>query len=409
MTGFRALVTGRLLTAETSREGDRVTTLELFFDLVYVFAFTQVTQLMAHGHSAESVLQGLAVLALIWWSWTSFAWLTNQAHADRGIVQVGIMLAIAVMFIVSLVIPESFEDLEGGLFAPMVFVVGLTLVSIVHAVVYWIAAGEDAGLRRQILRSVGSLVLPVFALLSLGAIIGGPWQAWIWLGTALVEGVIIYVTSHGGDWRIYSMAHFAERHGLIVILALGESVVATGVGVAELAISVPIIIGSLFAITLAVAMWWNYFHHLSGGVEHALQRRRGRARVDAATDVYTYMHPFVVAGIIIVALGVEQAMHDIEAPEPIGYFAAWALGGGLSLYLATTGFIWARVSGQWSLLRFGAAVLALVLVPVIAEQVALVALPILVVVSVGLAVFEEGLGPRAKVNSRRRMRGAVAE
>lgn len=406
MTGFRALVTGQLLTAETSREGDRVTTLELFFDLVYVFAFTQVTQLMAHGHSAESVLQGLAVLALIWWSWTSYAWLTNQAHADRGVVRVGIMLAIAIMFVVSLVIPESFDDLEGGLFAPMVFVVGITLVSVVHAVVYTIAAGTDVALRRQILRSVGSIIVPVFVLMTIGALVGGAWQAWIWLGTAVLEGVIIYVTSHGGDWRIYSMAHFSERHGLIVILALGESVVATGVGVAELAISVPIIVGSLFAIALAVAMWWNYFHHLSGGVEHALQHRSGSDRVDSATDVYTYLHPFVVAGIIISALGVEQAMHHVEEPEPIGWFAAWALGGGLSLYLATTGFIWVRVSGQWSLLRFGAAVLALASVPLLAELPALGALPILVLVPVLLAVLEEALGPRAKVRRRPRMRAS---
>jgi low temperature requirement protein LtrA len=220
--------------------------------------------------------------------------------------------------------------------------------------------------------------------------------------------VIIFVTSHGGDWRIYSMAHFAERHGLIVILALGESVVATGVGVAALPISVPIIVGSLFSIALAVAMWWNYFHHLAGGVEHALQERRGRARVDAATDVYTYLHPFIVAGIIIVALGVEQTMHHIESTEAIGLFAAWALGGGLALYLATTAVIWVRVSGQWSMLRFGAAVLAVGLVPVIAAQMALVALPILAVVSVLLAVLEEVLGPRAKLSRAGRMRVAAA-
>ncbi|MET0725212.1 MAG: low temperature requirement protein A [Leifsonia sp.] len=401
MTGFRALVTGRLLTAETSSEGDRVTTLELFFDLVYVFAFTQITRLMAHGHSAESVVQGLAVLALIWWSWASFAWLANQAHADTGIVRVGIMAAIAIMFIVCLVIPEAFHDLEGGLFAPLVFAVGIALVSIVHAVVYWIAAGSDAALRRQVVRSVGITILPVFALTTLGALIGGPWQAWIWLGAALLEGVIIYGTSHGGDWRILSLAHFSERHGLIVILALGESVVAIGVGVAQLPISTAIIVGSLFSITLAVAMWWNYFHHLSGGVEHALHRMRGRTRVDAATDVYTYMHAFIVASIIIVALGVEQAMHEIEVPEPIGYFAAWALGGGLALYLATTAFVWVRVSGQWSLLRFGSAVLAVALVPLIAAAQALVALPVLVAVSVLLAVLEEWLGPRAKLSRRR--------
>ncbi|MEJ3404756.1 low temperature requirement protein A [Rathayibacter sp. YIM 133350] len=409
MAGLRALLTGQLLTAETSREGDRVTTLELFFDLVYVFAFTQVTQVMSHGHSAESVLQGIAVLALIWWSWTSFAWLTNQAHADRGVVRVGIMAAIAIMFIVCLVIPESFKDLEGGLFAPMVFVVGITLVSIVHAVVYWIAAGTDAALRRQILRSVGITILPVFVLMSIGALVGGPLQAWIWLGAALLEGVIIFVTSHGGDWRIYSMAHFSERHGLIVILALGESVVATGVGVAKLPISVAIVVGSLFAIALAVAMWWNYFHHLAGGVEHALKHREGRRRVDAATDVYTYLHPFVVAGILLVALGVEGAMHDIESPEPIGLFVAWALDGGLALYLATTAAIWLRVSGQFSLLRIAAAVLALALVPVTAASVALVALPMLLVVSVLLAVLEESLGQRAKVRYRRRTPAASGD
>ena len=385
------LRTSRLLTTETASEGDRVTTLELLFDLVYVFAFTQITQLMSHGHGAEGVLQGLAVLGMLWWTWVSYSWLANQAHADRGLIRIGVIVAMATMFVVSLVIPETFEDLEGGLYAPAVFVIGFELVVLTHAVVYVVAAGTDAGLRRQVIRTMGLASLPVAILLIAGVVLGGHPQTWFWCAAVLVEGVLVFVTSHGGDWRINSMAHFSERHGLIVILALGESIVAIGVGVAELPISGPILAGSLLAVGLAVGMWWNYFHHLAPKTEHALNARSGVDRVNAATDVYTYLHLPVVAGILIVALGVELAMHDVESAHELGSFAAWALGGGLALYLATTAFVWARVAGEWSILRLGAAVLALCLVPVMAAAPALLGLAVLLVISVAVGAAEGAL------------------
>jgi low temperature requirement protein LtrA len=270
--------TSRLFTAETSREGDRATTLELFFDLIYVFAFTQVSGLMASGHDGIAVLQGLVILALIWWSWTSYTWLANQAHADRGIVRIAIILAIALMFIVSLVIPEAYDDLTGGLYAPMVFVVCLVAVRVVHAVTYVIAAGSDAGLRRQVIMSMSAALVPASALLVIGALVGAPYQVWIWLVAIVLDLVLVYLTSRGGNWRINSIAHFSERHSLVVILALGESVVAIGIGVGAEAVSTAIIIGSVLAVALAVGLWWVYFNHFAPKTEHLIGRESGVAR-----------------------------------------------------------------------------------------------------------------------------------
>ena len=392
--------TSRLLAAETSREGDRATTLELFFDLVYVFAFTQVSALMSVGHDGIAVLQGLVILALIWWSWTSYTWLANQAHADRGIVRIAIILAIALMFLVSLVIPEAYDDLPTGLYAPMVFVVCLVAVRLVHAVTYIIAAGSDAGLRRQVIMSMSAALLPAAALLVIGALVGAPYQVWIWLVAIVLDLVLVYLTSRGGNWRINSIAHFSERHSLVVILALGESVVAIGIGVGREPVSTAIIIGSVLAVGLAVGLWWTYFHHFAPKTEHLVAQKSGVDRAGLATDVYTYLHISIVAGVVIAALGIEQAMHAVEGLHPLELFGAFALGGGVALYIAGTAFIWRRVSGEWALIRFGAATLCVLLIPVLALLPAIVSLGIIAVVVAAMVGTEQFFGGRAKITTR---------
>lgn len=392
--------TSRLLAAETSREGDRATTLELFFDLIYVFAFTQVSALMAEGHDGISVLQGLVILALIWWSWTSYTWLANQAHADHGVVRIAMMLAIALMFLVSLVIPETYDDLEGGLFAPLVFVVAYVLVRVVHAVAYVIAAGSDDGLRRQIIVSLGVAMVPCSALLVIGALVGAPYQVWIWLVAIMLDLALVYLTSRGGNWRVNSLTHAAERHGLVVILALGESVVAIGIGVAHEPVSTSIIIGSMLSVALAVGLWWVYFHHFAIKTEHAIGQHTGVQRAQVVSDAYTYLHLTLVAGIVLAALGVEQAMHYIEELHILELFGAFAIGGGVALYIAGTGFIWRRVAGEWALIRFAGATLCVLLIPVLAVLPAIVGLGIVALV-VGLVVAaEQFVGSRAKLPTR---------
>jgi low temperature requirement protein LtrA len=392
--------TSRLLAAETSREGDRATPLELFFDLIYVFAFTQVSALMAEGHDGIAVLQGLVILALIWWSWTSYTWLANQAHADRGVVRIAMMLAIALMFLVSLVIPEAYDDLEGGLFAPLVFVVAYVLVRVVHGVAYVIAAGSDTALRRQIVVSLGAAMVPSSALLVIGALVGSPYQVWIWLVAILLDLALVYFTSREGNWRVNSLTHAAERHGLVIILALGESVVAIGIGVAHEPVSTSIIIGSVLSVALAVGLWWVYFHHFAVKTEHAIGERTGVHRAQVVSDAYTYLHLSLVAGVVLAALGVEQAMHSIDELHVLGLFGGFALGGGVALYIAGTGFIWRRVAGEWALIRFAGATLCVLLVPLLAVLPAIVGLAVIAAI-VGLVVgAEQFFGARAKIATR---------
>lgn len=141
---------GVLRATRPTGEDHQVTTFELFFDLVYVFALTQVTHFMAEEHSAYGVLQGLLILALLWWTWGGYTWLGNQARADEGILRAGMVVAMAAVFVVGLTIPEAWDDASGGLNGPVVLVSAYLLVKFIHLTVYSVAARDDTALRRQL-------------------------------------------------------------------------------------------------------------------------------------------------------------------------------------------------------------------------------------------------------------------
>jgi len=389
-----------LPTPKVSAEGHRVTTFELLFDLVFVFAFTQVTQFMAHEHSAIGVLQALIILGILWWSWSSYAWLSNQTHVDEGIVRLGMCVAMAVMFVIALVIPEGFHDMDGGLSGPLVLAVAYLLVRVIHLSLYLLAAGTDSDLRRQVLRTSASLAVGS-SLMIVGAIIGGEAQLWFWIGGLVADIVLTYVTSAGGAWRLHSAAHWAERHGLVIILALGESVVAIGVGAAQQAVSVEIIVGAVLAIALSIGLWWLYFDVLAIAAEHILGRREGVARAQLATDAYTYVHLVLIGGVVISALGVEEAIAHIASDEPFGLFGSAALLGGTSLYLAGHALFWRRVGGTWKYFRLGGGALLLALIPVAVTVPALAALAGTVVITLAVVVIEtvRYRQPRAEIRA----------
>jgi low temperature requirement protein LtrA len=314
-------------------EDHRTTPFELFFDLVYVFAMTQVTGYMAAGHSATGVLQGLLLLTLLWWTWSGYTWLGNQARADEGLLRAGMVVAMTAMFVIALTIPEAWQDAPGGLNGPLVLVGAYLLVRCVHLTVYAVAATGDPGLRRQ----VAITWLPTLAggaLLVAGALLGGWTQTLLFAGALLVEGVGVYLTSRHGNWRLHSVAHLTERHGLFIILAIGESVVAIGVGAAEQPISAPLLIAAILGMAAAVCLWWLYFDVVSLAAEHRLLEAQGQARVDLAVEAYTYGHFPLVAGIVLAALGVEGVLAHAGEREPLGAFYALALVGGVTLYLA---------------------------------------------------------------------------
>jgi low temperature requirement protein LtrA len=374
-----------------TEERHAVTTLELFFDLVFVFAITQVTAFMAEDIGVRSVLRGLVLLALLWWAWCSYAWLGNQARADEGVVRVAMIVAMAALFLVAMAIPEAWGDRDGGLSAPLLLAGALAVVRLGHLAVYGVAALGDAGLRRQLHRTA----VPVGAaavMLVAGAAVGGVAQTVLWALALLVDYAGIYLA--GTDWRLPAPAHFAERHGLIVIIALGESLIAVGVGAGHFPLTVPLVVGALLGLSVSVALWWTYFDVVAPVAERVLARQTGVDRVRLARDSYTYLHFPMIAGIIYLALGlkkVAQYVADTEhhaLTDPLKGVGLWALYAGVAVYLiAHLAF---RLRNVHSLNRQRALVAGLLLVAplAVANLPALAQLAVLAGVLAALVLYE---------------------
>ncbi|GAA1857546.1 low temperature requirement protein A [Myceligenerans crystallogenes] len=376
-----------------SRAGDRVTTLELFFDLVFVFAFTQVTGLMAHGETPASVLQGLLVLSLLWWAWCCFTWLANQARANRGMLQGAFVVAMVAMFLATLAIPEAYHDLPGGLYAPGVLVFCYAVVRIAHLAAYYVAAGDDAALRRQVLLTLVTSVLPTVALLATGAVLGGDPQLWIWLAAVLYDFAAIFLGTRGGGWVVNSPEHFAERHGLVTILALGESIVAIGVGLAHEPVSWSTATGAVLAIAVAVCLWWLYFRHGLEELESSLYGLERTKQAERAAELFTYGHFPVIAGVIVGALGIEQAMAHLE-DDHLGALGGWALAAGIAVVLVASSAILHRATGRWAAARLGGTAVLLALGIPLTFAPPLVALGTVVAVLVAVCATEAFLRGR---------------
>jgi low temperature requirement protein LtrA len=260
------------------------------------------------------------------------------------------------------------------------------VVRVIHIALYLVAAGADTALRNQVLRT-STAMFASFGLLIVGVLIPEA-QTWFWLAAIAADIVLTYLTSTEGSWRLQSAAHWAERHGLVVILALGESIVSIGVGAAHEAISVPILLGATLAIVLTISLWWLYFDVTAIAAEHLLAEQKGAKRAAMATDAYTYLHLLLISGIVISALGVEQVIAHASDPGPLELFGACALFGGPSLYLAGHAFFWKRVGGTFKPWRLAGGTLLLVLIPVGMLLPALPALAIVVAVCVTVAAIE---------------------
>jgi low temperature requirement protein LtrA len=375
-------------------EEARVTPIELFFDLVFVFAITQVSSLMGADLSARGIVRGLLVLSLLWWCWVGYAWLGNVVRADEGVGRVAMFGAMTAMFIVALTVPEAFDDLEGGLSGPVVIALGYLAVRVLHLTIFWFAAGahDDAALRGQLIRWAPS-VLGGTALLLVASQLEGAAQTWAW-AAALVADYLGTILAGASGWRLNSAAHFAERHGLIVIIALGESIVAIGLGVVHVPISMPIVAASVLGLTLAGAIWWAYFDVGSLIAERTLRRSQGEARNRLARDAYSYLHLPMIAGIVLMALGLEEVMtqvggeHGHPITEELPTLPLIAMYGGVALFLVSHVAFMFRVERIVKVRRVIAAAVMLALIPVGMLLPALGALALVVAAMVLLIVVE---------------------
>jgi low temperature requirement protein LtrA len=379
---------------EAVTEEARVTPIELFFDLVFVFSLTQVTALMANDLSVRGMLRGTLLLALLWWCWVGYSWLGNVVRADEGLGRVAMFGAMAAMFILALSVPEAFDDLPGGLSGPVVLAFAYLAVRLLHLGMFWLAAhgAGDHGLKRQLLRFTPS-VLGSTALLLVASQLDGRAQTLTFAAVLIVDYAGTILAGASG-WRLNSAAHFAERHGLILIVALGESIVAIGVGVAQLPISGPIVLASVLGLTVAGCIWWAYFDVVALVAERVLRQAEGERRARLARDSYSYLHLPMVAGIVFVALGLKKvqeyvgddAGHDLADALPV--LPLVAMFGGFALYLAALVAFRLRNVGSWNVQRIVVALLLLALIPVGTRIPALAALGVFTLVAVGLIAFE---------------------
>jgi len=355
-----------------------VTPLELFFDLVFVFAMTQVSSFLANNLTWPGIVRGVGLLAVLWWAWVTYSWLTNAIPAEEALpARIVLLTAMAAMLVVALAVPDAFGD-DGVLFGVAYFA-----VRVLHVVLYALATDPDT--RGAILRLAPGFLLGPVLLIPAG-FLDGSIQAVFWLvALALDYGVPLV---RGVSGFSIQARHFVERYRLILIIALGESIVAIGVGVnaSDLALTPTVIVAALSGILLVFALWWLYFDYVVLAAERRLVSATGTERAALARDSYSYLHLPMVAGIIFTALGIEQTLTHVG--EPLATIPAMALGGGAALYLIGHNLFRFRDAGTVSVPRFVVAAGACLVIPLSMSVSALVSLSVLMALFVGLSTFE---------------------
>ena len=356
----------------------RVTALELFFDLVFVFALTQVTTLMAVDPTWLGLLHGVAVLTVLWWAWVGYVWIGTTVDAEDGVARFVLLIAMAAMFVTALAAPEAFGR-YGVLFGVSYFV-----VRVLHVIMFRVVGRSlpDVG------RAVGRLapgLLAGSALIVVAGFLPAGWPRGLLWATAIVVDVGSPLVTGTEGWHM-SPGHFAERHGLVIIIALGESLVALGVGVASEELTPRIVAAVVVGFVSVACLWWLYFDVVAIAAERRFTSAPIAERNDIARDSYNYFHLPMVAGIVLLALGLKKVFADLDSPLKLTI--ATALFGGVALYLLGHLLFRRRNMHSWNVQRAVALVVLLALVPLGRVVPAWVSLVLLTSVLIALVSYE---------------------
>ena len=354
----------------------KVTPLELFFDLVFVFAFTQVTGFMSKEASWAGLGRGMLILAALWWCWGAYAWLTDAIEHDEGHARLVMFAAMGGMLVVGLAVPGAFTH------DALLFACAYVAVRLLHIALFALAS-DDVDIVEAAKRLARTAV-PGPALLVLAALVDSPAREIIWGLGLLIDFAGPYVFGVRGF--SVSAAHFAERFGLIVIIALGESIVAVGAGVAGLELDARVVLAALLGLVIAAALWWAYFDVVALVAERHFTGATGHARVRMARDSYSYLHFLIIAGIVLTALGIKKVLSHVD--EPLKAVSAVALFGGIALYFI--GHIAFRLRNVRSLNRprLVASAVCLALIPLALEVDALASAAIAAAVCASVILYE---------------------
>jgi len=297
----------------------RVSTVELFFDLVFVFAITQLTSLVAHPHALADYLQALLVFLTLMWIYAGYTWLTSNLVIERPVQRQVIFLAMSGFFVMALSIPAVFGA------GALPYALGLLLVTAIHAYLFTTAPTSSA----RAIMGIAGYNFGAALLVLVAAFVPSPWPWAFWVAAV---GVLVAATIRRRESGFQlSPAHFVERNGLLLIVALGESIVAVGIGARALPLDLPLILMAILALLLSAAVWWTYFDRDDRRAEHQFMLATFAERARMALLGFGYAHFVMIAGIILLAAGLEVGIaHPTGSPEGIGL---WNLAAGLAVYL----------------------------------------------------------------------------
>jgi low temperature requirement protein LtrA len=356
----------------------RVTPLELFFDLVFVFALTQVTFLMAEEPTWLGLLRGMAVLTVLWWAWVAYVWIGTTTDAEDGVARFVLLVAMAAMFVTALAAPAAFGR-YGVLFGISYFVVRL-----LHVVMFRVVGRSMPEVGAAVARLAPGL-LAGSALIVVAGFLEAGWPRGVLWALAVVIDVGSPLVTGTEGWHL-SPGHFAERHGLVIIIALGESLVALGVGVASEELTPRTVAAVVVGFVSVAALWWLYFDVVAIAAERRFTTAPVAERNDLARDSYNYFHLPMVAGIVLMALGLKKVFAGLDvALKPT---IATALFGGVALYLLGHLLFRRRNMRSWNVQRAVAMVVLLALIPVGVVAPAWVSLVLLTSVLIALVTYE---------------------
>jgi low temperature requirement protein LtrA len=356
-------------------EEKRVAPLELFFDLVFVFALTQVTALMSEKPTWSGLGEGMLVLSALWWAWAAYAWLTNYVAAEEDRERLLILAVMGAFLIAALAVPQAFGD------DALVFAIAYAAARWLHIFIFAEANDDvDAG---EAIRRLARTALPAPLILIGAAFLDGTAQTLAWIVALSMDFAGPFVFGVRG-FRV-SPGHFAERFSLIVIIALGESIVAIGTGL-EGELDAGTISAALLGLLVAFALWWAYFDVVAIVAERRFRESEGHRRLRIARDSYSYLHLPMIAGIVLVALGVKKTLGHVD--EPLKTIPSVALFGGIALYYAGHVGFRLRNVGTVNLPRLVALVVCCALIPLGTEVDAIVAVAAAALVTSAVIAYE---------------------
>ncbi len=319
-----------------------VTFVELFFDLVFVFSITQMVRLFHHGIHAAEIGQAVLLFWMVWWAWTQYTWALNRADTTHTKVELVVLLATGLTFFMALALPHAFSD------AGMLFASAYVLVRLVGLSLYVWVAWSDPVQRQAVKFFFAKSLVGLLAVL-VGAWLGGGWQYGLW-GFAIGADVLAATQSSKMEgWNI-NIEHFAERHGLFAIIALGEGllVVAHGLEAGEWHTSR--VVCCVLAVALVCALWWTYFPRAKPALERAIEEREEGQQIALLRDVFTLLHYPMMLGVVALATALESLLtHDVRLAPAQG---RWALAVGILLFQGGMGLCLWRVRGKAPWMRF---------------------------------------------------------